>query len=426
MSKIDRRRFLSGSALALGGASLAAGAEAARGGGATASAAGTSDPSALSSGASLATRIPFAGRHQPGIVDAQAPVSAIVALEAVAPSAFELATGLRSLSGRASGLMAGGAVPALYPESPPVDSGTLGDDILPDALTVTIAFGSSLFDGRYDLAARRPARLTQMPSFANDALEPDRSHGDVLLTIAGGHHDTVSHALRELLRVTRGYLSPVWWSDGFTGAHRGPTPRSAPRNHFGFRDGTGNPDAGDAALMDRLVWVQPGTTDEPAWTAGGTYQVVRTIRMHVEFWDRVGLREQESMIGRQRDSGAPLGGRDEFEDPAYEIDPRGERIGLDAHIRLANPRTEKTDDQRILRRGWNYDRGLDSAGQLDMGLLFVAYNQDLERQFARIQARLDDEPMVDYITPVGGGYYFVPPGARSDTDWIGSGLFASS
>jgi deferrochelatase/peroxidase EfeB len=54
--------------------------------------------------------------------------------------------------------------------------------------------------------------------------------------------------------------------------------------------------------------------------------------------------------------------------------------------------------------------------------MFIAFNQDPARQFATIQRRLDDELMVDYITPVGGGYYFVPRGPRSAADWIGSPL----
>ena len=93
---------------------------------------------------------------------------------------------------------------------------------------------------------------------------------------------------------------------------------------------------------------------------------------------------------------------------------------LDSHIRLANPRTADTADQRLLRRAWNYQRGFDQAGQLDQGLIFVAFNQDLERQFVAVQKRLAGEPMTDYITPVGGGYYYVPPGARGGGDWVGS------
>ncbi len=199
-----------------------------------------------------------------------------------------------------------------------------------------------------------------------------------------------------------------------------PSPRRCRISAAGL-DGTANPDVNDTDLMNELIWVLRGS-GEPSWATGGTYQVVRTIRMHVEFWDRVGLFEQQGMIDRA--TGAPLGGTEEFQDPRYDLDPEGRRIPLNAHIRLANPRTTQTANQRILRRGYNYDRGLDEAGDLDQGLVFVAFNQDIERQFATIQRRLAEEPMIDYITPVGGGYFFAPPGSRGATDWVGSGLFS--
>jgi deferrochelatase/peroxidase EfeB len=373
--------------------------------------------------AELGDRRRFDGVHQGGILTPAASFATFVALDSIAPGVGELTTALQALSQRARELTEGGAFPAREYDEPPYDSGTLGPDVAPDGLTVTIAFGASLFDGRYGLAARRPAHLSAMRPFPNDRLDPARTGGDVLVQIAAGHQDTVGHALRELLKPVRGSLQPRWTVAGFTGAQRGPSPHSSRRNHFGFRDGTSNPDVTDPKVMDRLVWAARGG-GEPAWTADGTYQVVRAIRMHVEFWDRVGLLEQEEMIGRKRDTGAPLGGEGEFENPRYDLDPKGERIPLEAHIRLANPREPQTIDQRILRRAWNYSEGFDADGQLNVGLLFVAFNQDIDRQFVAIQERLNGEPMVDYVTPEGGGYFFAPAAARDQRDWVGSGLFA--
>ncbi len=70
-------------------------------------------------------------------------------------------------------------------------------------------------------------------------------------------------------------------------------------------------------------------------------------------------------------------------------------------------------------------RGIDEAGDLDQGLLFIAFNQAIDRQFATIQGRLGPEPMVDYITPVGGGYFFAPRGTSGPGDWVGSGLISA-
>jgi deferrochelatase/peroxidase EfeB len=382
---ISRRGLLAGTAAAAVGAGIAA-------------------KPGRAADAPVASRFPFDGPRQSGIVTPVTPQATFAALDVIAPSASALASGLEALSSRARSLTQGSKLFDLEYDEPPSDSGTLGPVIPSDGLTVTIGFGHSLFDDRFGLAA--PAGLSRMPAFPDDVLDPARTHGDVVVQIAANHRDTVVHALRELLRPVRDAFALRWLIDGFQSVPRG----TSPRNLFGFPDGTANP---KGALRDELVFHPDGST----------FMVVRTIRMQVEFWDRVGLREQEQMIGRRRGSGAPLGGTREFQDPRYDDDPQGERIPLDAHIRLANPRTPATERQRVLRRGYNYQRGFDAAGQLDQGLVFVAFNRDVERQFATIQRRLAGEPMTDYITPVGGGYFHVPPGARGPGDYVGSGLF---
>jgi deferrochelatase/peroxidase EfeB len=425
MSSLDRRQFVKRSlaVVGAGGVGALAGALGESQFAAAPKAPSATDESQAALRSELLARVPFDGSNQAGIITKAQAQATFVALDSIAPNRQLLAEALQTLSTRARALTQGETVGAQEIDDPPPDCGILGPVDAPDGLTVTIAFGASLFDSRYGLAKRKPVRLQHMPNFPNDELDPLRTHGDLLVQVCAEHRDTVVHTVRELMRVVAGRLTPRWRIDGFQSTKRGPTAHNNPRNLFAFRDGTANPSTDDARLMSSLIWVQPGS-GEPRWATGGTYQVVRTIRMHVEFWDRVGMFEQQNMIGRDRVTGAPLGGTDEFEDPRYDLDPKGKRIPLDAHIRLANPRTQDTADQRILRRGYNYDRGLDAAGNLDQGLVFVAFNQDVMRQFATIQGRLAEEPMIDYITPVGGGYFFAPSGSRGPGDWVGSRLFA--
>ncbi|SIR30063.1 MULTISPECIES: iron uptake transporter deferrochelatase/peroxidase subunit [unclassified Bosea (in: a-proteobacteria)] len=422
----SRRALLAGGAAALGSA-----------GWAHAAGEPASNPAAAPTSDAAAQSQPFHGLHQPGIVTPRPATGLVAAFDVVATSLDELERLFHILTERIAFLMAGGPAPTAPSAFPPPDSGILGPVIAPDNLTVTVALGASLFDDRYGLSSLKPQHLQRMKRFSNDALDAGLCHGDLLLQICSNGADTNIHALRDILKNTPDLLLLRWKQEGSvpvrqpkpaepTSADDRPSePPESARNLLGFRDGTANPDGTDAAAMERLVWVRAGT-GEPGWAVHGTYQVVRIIRNFVERWDRTALGEQEEIIGRRKDSGAPFGGLREYDEPVYADDPDGKRTKLDAHIRLANPRRADTEPSRMLRRPFNYSNGVTRAGQLDMGLLFICFQQDLERSFIAVQTRLNGEPLEEYIKPVGGGYFFVLPGVPDGASHLGAGLIQAA
>jgi deferrochelatase/peroxidase EfeB len=79
-----------------------------------------------------------------------------------------------------------------------------------------------------------------------------------------------------------------------------------------------------------------------------------------------------------------------------------------------------------LRRPFNYSNGVTKSGQLDQGLLFIAYQSDLEKGFITVQKRLDGEPLEEYIKPVGGGFFFTLPGVANERDFLGRTLLEAA
>jgi deferrochelatase/peroxidase EfeB len=415
--KVTRRSMLLGS----GGAALGIAASAA-GGYAVGHAAAPDEAQASSD------VVAFDGARQAGIdTPAQARL-VFAAFDVVSDKASDLSQLLAVWTDAARKLARGAPVGPVEgaSEVPPADTGE-ASGLPPSRLTLTVGVGPSLFsrngEDRMGLASKRPSRLEPLPALPGDVLDPARTGGDLCVQACADDPQVAFHAVRNLLRAGRGVVELRWLQLGFAGNTRTTAAGPTPRNLMGFKDGTRNLRVEDAAEMDRFVWV--GDEEPQAWFRGGTYVVARRIRMLIESWDRDSLGDQENVIGRYKGSGAPLTGRDEFDEPDFHAMRQDgtPQIPADAHIRLAAP--ESNGGLRILRRGYAYTDGIDPrTGLLDAGLFFIAFQKDPDKQFVAIQRKLGAmDGLSEYIQHTGGGVWAILPGARPGEN-LGDGLFA--
>jgi len=370
---------------------------------------------------------PFWGDHQGGIVTPQQRHTYFAALDLTAKRADDVVTLLRSWTVAAARMATGDTAQPLGADrsNPAGDSGdALG--LPPSRLTITFGFGVGLFskDGvdRYGLASRRPDALVDMPAFNGDQLVEGHSGGDLSIQACADDAQVAFHAVRQFVRLAYGAAQLRWVQSGFLPAYPA---GETPRNLMGFKDGTINPKPPFPA-----VWV---TDDGPAWMRDGSYLVTRRIRISLEHWDRTELDFQEEVIGRRKYSGAPLGGRNEFDTLDLDaMDQDGNPvIAENAHVRLAAP--EANGGAEILRRAYSYNDGVNFTAErwppwhqglmYDAGLFFVAYQRDPRSGFIRIfekMAKLD--ALNQYTTHVGSALFACPGGVQKG-EFIGQRLF---
>jgi deferrochelatase/peroxidase EfeB len=225
-----------------------------------------------------------------------------------------------------------------------------------------------MFGGRFGLAGKRPALLSELPTLPNENLDPAYVGGDIAIQACSDDPIVAFHALRDLARIGIGTVSMRWMQIGFGSTARSSAP-ATPRNLLGFKDGTRNIDGADDALMRDHVWI--GDESDQPWLRDGSFLVTRRIRMFIENWDRDRLGDQENVIGRDKESGAPLTGNGEFDTPDFDAKSADGTpvIPAGAHIRLASP--EHNNGVRIRRRGYSYTDGIDPVRGTLLGGLFL-------------------------------------------------------
>lgn len=389
---LNRRALLGGGAAGVAGIGLGA---------------ATADHWASSSTEAVATTAvePFYGRHQAGIATSPQSQIAYVALD-LRPGLVrdDIAGLLRIWTDDAARLTEGN--PGLADTEPRLAQ-------RPARLTITVGFGPGFFD-LPGLAHRRPPWLQPLPAFPIDRLDPAFCGGDVLLQVCADETTTVSHAVRVLCKSVTSLVSVRWVQRGFRDADAGATPR----NLMGQVDGTTNIAAGTPDF-DRLIW------DDGArqpWLGGGTSLVLRRIAMNLDTWDEIDPPARESTIGRTLSDGAPLTGGTEFTEPDFAaVDAYGiPVIPPSSHIARAH---HCSDNERFLRRAYNYDDQPTRGRTSNSGLLFGAYQRDPHHQFLPVQQRLAEFDALNVWTvPVGSAVFAIPPGVPGPGGYIGQSL----
>ncbi len=372
---------------------------------------------------------PFNGEHQAGILTPTQDRLHFAAFDVTTDSRADLVALLKAWTEAAAemtaGTTVGGGAPLPY-DSPPADTGE-ALDLSAAGLTLTFGFGPTLFQkggkDRFGLKDRQPKLLRELPHFPADNLDPARSNGDICIQACAHDPQVAVHAIRNLARIGFGTVAIRWAQLGFGRTSSTSTKQATARNLLGFKDGTRNVKSEDTADLDKFVWVRPEDDANADWLAGGSYLVARRINMHIEPWDRTSMREQENLIGRDRQEGAPLSGGTEFTDPDFDVEGTdGPLIPLDAHIRFAHP--SANNGAKMLRRGYNFTDGSDALGRLDAGLFFIAFVRDPATQYIPMQTQLSSKDgLMEYLQHTGSGLFAVPPGV-AEGSWIGESLFS--
>ena len=391
--KMDRREFLKKAGI--GGAGLALGLS-----GASAFFANKEqDSKNIADGQE---EISFYGKHQAGITTAMQKNIYFVVLDLHTKDKEEIIQLFKDWTDYSEKLVNGDLVKKDGSNAllPPSDTGeTVG--LNPYRLTLTFGVSAS-FLTKLGLEKKRPKLFRDLPAFPKEQLREKYTGGDIVIQACADDEQVAFHAVRNLIRKGRNKVTMKWSQSGFAAIG---DRMETPRNLFGFKDGTAN--VTTEKDFDKVVW-----SDSQDWMKNGSYMAVRRIIMHLETWDRTNLQEQENTFGRYKESGAPFGKKNEFDEVDLSLLP------VDSHVRLA-----KEVDLPILRRSYSYSDGIDpKTGQFDAGLLFIAFQKDPD-SFVKIQTNLGAvDKMNEYVTHIGSGLFACFGGVKKG-GYIGQDLF---
>lgn len=325
-------------------------------------------------------------------------------------------------------------------------------------------YGARFFDERHHdpllTAQDRPAHLMYLRrtgsafpkipwSSAAGQDATSRGESDVLIQFTGVSDHAVGRAAVEVSNLIDDETLPV----EIVGTHDGFL-RDDGRSWIGFHDGVNNLEP-----SERRTAVE--CSGDPNWNRGGTYLALLRLEIALREWRSLTREEQESIVGRDKLTGWPLGSisieegqlrpkpaghsavtdltdwaqRDAFFNPP----DTGDRILEASHTHRTNQNKAAAGTpaaHRIFRQGYEF---LEDVGPMGprLGLNFLSFQSDLRhvQQILGLDGWLGDVNFGGLVEPGGvgppaialatlraGGFYVVPP---HETPFPGSILLSS-
>jgi deferrochelatase/peroxidase EfeB len=212
--------------------------------------------------------------------------------------------------------------------------------------------------------------------------------------------------------------------------------RSDHRSWIDFHDGLSNMRSSERAAA---ITIDAG---EDEWCRGGTYLGFVRIAVDLPAWRRLGRREQELLVGRDKLSGCPIVSLDAAGEPVTEPGcpvtgseiwetandplfaeppPTADPALAQSHVQRANHHREPANDpgtRRIFRQGYEFLEWRDGAPGFSAGLNFVSF-QDTPERLTRL---LTAEGWLGRVN-FGGDPDRQPPGMEGLLSVYAAGVF---
>lgn len=262
----------------------------------------------------------------------------------------------------------------------------------PARLTILFGFGYSLFK-KSGILESWPIEERAIPGYAIDKLEKRWSDGDLVVQITGDNPQSIFHAALVIARDAEPFATVRWQQRGFLDP-AGINVNQVSRNLMGQLDGTANKAIGTPEFSE-IAWAKDGGLKD------GTTMVIRRIRIAVKAWDKLSTNNKGIALGRSLDNGAKL-----------------ESTSASSHV----TRAFTTGANGIIRRGFNYDDNYLADGTRDAGLIFISFQESLNR-YLDIQKRLNAiDDLNRWTTPIGSALFIIPRGTEPG-GYIGEKFF---